>query len=180
MQAADSNTTPLELPIRNIELQDGRRIPLASICEDRPAALVFLRHLGCTFCREHAAQLGPHSEWNMYFVVLGDKAEAIRFRDELHLPQNLICEPVGDLFREFGLQETSIAKVFTPHVFIRGAQATMRGVHQGARGRLPLMLGGSFVVAAGGRIVWSHPARDVADNASPAEIEKALAEAAAG
>jgi peroxiredoxin len=166
-----------ELPIRNVELHDGRRIALQSVCESKPAALVFLRHLGCVFCREHVADLRASSDLNLYLVVLADCAEASRFREEEHLDFNLICEPDGDLFREFGLQEISLVKLITPHVLMRAAQAARRGIHQGPQGRLHLMLGGSFVVAVGGRIVWSHRAVDVADNASPQDIERALAAA---
>jgi peroxiredoxin len=41
---------------------DGREIRLGSLWAARPAVVIFLRHYGCIFCREHVAQLSEHEE----------------------------------------------------------------------------------------------------------------------
>ena len=67
---------------------DGRPVRLGALWADAPAALVFLRHYGCVFCREHVAQLRDHeAEFRargarLAAIGLGDLAYARSFRDE--------------------------------------------------------------------------------------------------
>ena len=153
---------PLRVPIRNVLLHTGERVPLAGFYQERPLVLLFLRHLGCIFCKEQVAMVRDANDLNLAFVCLAQPGEASAFRESMNSPQPYFCEPEGDLYRDFGLGRGSFTQLVGPRMVMRGVQATLRGFSNSRPTADPRMLGGAFVVNTEGLVVWSHPAKDAA------------------
>lgn len=169
----------MRAPRIDVVMDDGRSVPLESLFTERPVALVFLRHFGCIFCREHAAWLAQHPELNVVFVAHGTPEESASFRAEIDSPHPFISDPRRVLFEAFGLRRAGLGQILNLHVLSRGAQAWKNGYRNGRPCSDPLQLGGSFVVDRKGEVTWGKPAADAADNAPPEAIAEALQAAGA-
>jgi len=102
----------------------------------RPVLLVFLRHVGCTFCREALADLSAHraqiekSGTQIVLVHMGreDTSESVLAKYKLtDVPR--IWDPKLSVYRAFGLEKGALAQLFGPKVWIRGFQAGLLGKH---------------------------------------------------
>lgn len=166
--------------VGDIQFADGTTRPLASLYAERPAALVFLRHLGCVFCRRLASQLRRHPSWNVCLVALADQPAAARFVEEMAIPFPMVCDPKARLYDHFGMLRATVGGLIGPRV----VKEAMAGMFQGfAVGKLagdPWRLGGAVVFAPDGSIAWSHRSRDAADNPQLADLARALGEAEPG
>ncbi len=168
----------MKVPLFDVVLSDGSTVPLRSLYEDRPLCLVFLRHLGCIFCREHVAELREAKDLNIAFVSMSAAPEVDRFRKEAGSPHPFISDSARALFEVFGLRRASLGQVFSPKVFGKGARAWSKGVRSSRPPTDPWQLGGTFVIDTDGEVVWERRSEDVADNATVEEIRLALAKAA--
>ncbi len=102
----------------------------------RPVLLVFLRHLGCTFCREALADLSARRQeieaggTQIVLVLMGreEKAEqALKSHGLADVPR--IWDPKLALYRAFGITKGSAGQLFGPKVWWRGVQAGIFGGH---------------------------------------------------
>lgn len=109
---------------------------LATIAASSSALLVFLRHAGCTFCREALADLSASrdeiasQDVRIVLVHMGDIAELellLAKHDMLDLDR--ICDPKQELYRAFGLKQGSAAQLFGPKVWWRGFRAGVLAGH---------------------------------------------------
>ena len=110
---------------------DQRGRSLDSLSRAEPVLLVFLRHLGCTFCREAATDVSVQREaieregvtpafvGMMDESTLGDFLEAYGLGD---LPR--FADPDRELYRAFGLRRGNPKQLFGPRVWKRGLAAT--------------------------------------------------------
>lgn len=105
--------------------QSGRSI--FELSGASPVLLVFLRHAGCSFCREALADLGrsrvaiERSGTRIVLVHMGDAValEALLPRFGLS-GVDRICDPQQELYLAFGLRRGSLGQLFGPKVFWRG------------------------------------------------------------
>lgn len=131
----------------------GSSTSLKDAQNDQPVLLVFLRHLGCTFCREQLDLLKQaendlrkqfilpvvvHMESDEDYQILANKKE-IAF----HHVQDSTCE----LYRFFGLRRASFKQVFGWKIWVKG----LRPFLQQKVGLLKknsdgFRLGGSFLI----------------------------------
>lgn len=155
----------------DVLLHTGETVPFADLHRE-PVALVFLRHLGCLFCREHVAQLSDHPELNIVFVAMAGPGEANAFREDHHSPHRFVCDPQRALHARFGVGLARFGQVLSPRVLVRTVGSLRYGMARPTGD--PLSLGATLVLNRAGEVVWSRHARDIADNASPAEIAQAL------
>lgn len=102
---------------------------------ESPVLLVFLRHLGCTFCRETLADVAERRESlaargiQPIFVHMSSDQEAEPILDKYGLADvPRISDPQRDLYRAFGLQRGKILQVLGPTVWLR---AFLAGVIEG-------------------------------------------------
>jgi hypothetical protein len=148
--------------------QDGR--PLAALSRKRPLLVVFLRHLGCTFCRETVADLarvrGELERLGVTPVLVhqGDDDKAATFLEAHHLDD---LPRVRDLerrtYRAFELRRGGLNALFGPRVWWRGFVAGVLGGHGlGTLDGDGFQLGGAFLVRDG-RIVQAFRHRSAAD-----------------
>jgi hypothetical protein len=104
---------------------------LAAISERQPVLLVFLRHFGCTFCREAIGDIGRRrrqiEEAGTRIVLVHmapDRAVAERFFKRYKLfPIDHISDPGKELYRAFGLDRGSPTQLFGLKNWIRGFQS---------------------------------------------------------
>ncbi len=162
-------------PDFDVVLSTGETVPLRSLFERDKVALVFLRHLGCVFCREHVAQLRRYPELNIAFVTLGTVEQTEAFRIAMKSPHRFICDPEKRLHQAFNLNKGGLAQMISPRVVARAIGATLSGHFQSATTvGDPMQMPGVFVIAPSGEVTWEHRSRDAADNPSPQEIERHL------
>ncbi len=107
---------------------------LAELSGDRPLMLVFLRHFGCTFCREALADLSrTRTEiedlgFNIALVHMSHLEEADEMLRRFGLNNiQQFSDANCEIYRTFGLDRGSIMQLFGFTVWRRGAAATMRG-----------------------------------------------------
>ncbi len=147
---------------------DGRS--LAEISESGPALVVFLRHAGCTFCRETLADLQRQraavfaSGVTPVLVHMGTDAQASGFFAKYNLADvPRISDPDRQLYRAFQLRRGKLAELFGPRVWIRGFVAGVMNRHGvGAMVGDGFQMPGAFIVHRG-RIVRAFRHRDASD-----------------
>lgn len=108
--------------------QHGRS--LGALSHEQPVLLVFLRHLGCTFCREAATDVSEQRraierEGVMPgFVGMMDEPDLGAFL-ELYGLEDLprFADPARNLYRAFGLGRGKARQLFGPRVWRRGLAA---------------------------------------------------------
>ena len=109
---------------------------LAAIAVSSSALLVFLRHAGCTFCREALADISKSRRQiesrgvRIVLVHMGDIRELEQLLSN-HALEDLdrICDPQQELYRAFGLKRGSLAQLFGPKVWWRGFRAGVLAGH---------------------------------------------------
>ncbi|MCA9059733.1 MAG: redoxin domain-containing protein [Planctomycetaceae bacterium] len=115
-------------PLR--ELRTSAGLLLDELTTERPFLVVFLRHAGCTFCREALADIAAQRtaiEATGCGIVLvhpgvDDRAEPLFHRYGLSdLPR--ISDPACRLYRQFGLNLGRLTELLAPRVWWRGLVA---------------------------------------------------------
>lgn len=161
-----------------ISAADKSAYPLSRLWSNGPAILVFLRHAGCAFCREHVAQLREdrarfeaHAA-TIGLITLGQPGDTAAFCRERDLPDSFVC--LSDLERSayaaYGLSRGSATELLSPRVVARGFQAILHGHLVGMPKGDPFQMPGIFIVDRDGDIRYAHRHRDAADNPPNAEL----------
>jgi peroxiredoxin len=95
-----------------------------------PVLLVFLRHAGCTFCREALADLAAMREeieksgTRLVLVHMGTEEHARGFFAKYGLSEvPRVSDRGRALYRAFGLRRGGLADLFGPKVLVRGFEA---------------------------------------------------------
>jgi peroxiredoxin len=98
---------------------DAFGVSLAELSRRSPVLVVFLRHFGCTYCREAAADVAANREvieadgTRVVFVHLETPEEADRFFARYGLDTvSRIADPDANLYRAFGLTRGSPGRLF--------------------------------------------------------------------
>jgi hypothetical protein len=165
----------VRITTQDVLLSSGQTIPLRDLFKDRPLALIFLRHLGCPYCRRQVAQLKRRPGLNVAFVTMATPEDAEEFRLKYHSAHPVLCDPQRRLYEGFGLRRAQWGDVIGPKVTLQGLSALRYGMSRPRQD--PMQLGGAFVLDREGEIVWSHRAANAADFVRPDRIADALAAA---
>lgn len=109
---------------------------LLELSHVRPVMLVFLRHFGCTFCREAlsdiAMQRGEIEQKGMQiiFVHMTDEDTAHKYFERFHLEGAIhISDPECRYYQAFGLVKGSFNQLFGLATWIRGFSAGVVAGH---------------------------------------------------
>lgn len=150
---------------------------LLALSQRSPVMVVFLRHFGCTFCREAVADLAERrreieaSGTRIVFVHMGTEQQAQEFFRKYgmeDLPR--ISDSDRSLYRAFGLPRGSLMELFGPKVWIRGFQAgVMKGHGVGALVGDGFQMPGVFLVFHG-EILRSFRHQSAADRPNYVEL----------
>lgn len=149
---------------------------LKSVAEERPALFVFLRHFGCTFCREAVSDLARtrsaiDEHATLVVVHLGSPSEGAAFLGSHGLGDvHHVSDPKARVYEAFGLERGSLRQLFGPAVMKRGIEAGLFGGHgigllAGDGTRMP----GVFLVHRG-EILRAFVHRDAGERPSYADL----------
>jgi peroxiredoxin len=173
--------------IADLSLPDdsGESVRIGDLWSERPVALVFLRHFGCIFCREHAAELNGQigqietAGGGVAAIGLGRPEHAAQFRELTGISFPLLVSPDTSLHEAMGLGRGSWWRVVGPQNYLRAAQAARKGHRTKATGADMTQLGGTFVIDTDGGLLLAHRAGRSADNASVEDVLSAFGRARA-
>ncbi|MFN7731881.1 MAG: SelL-related redox protein [Pirellula sp.] len=172
------NSRPQIDPNSEWTLGQANRLPLTNahqsideLSRGRDVLLVFLRHAGCTFCRETLDELQRHrADWTargMHPIVvhMGTPEEGDTMMAKFSLSDvPTISDPECKLFRAYQLPRGTWSQLLGPHIWWQGFKtAILRGYGLGKLAGDGFQLSGAFLVRDG-KIVRAHPSRDAADS----------------
>jgi hypothetical protein len=164
---ADSVRPNFDELLRRVRTNQGRSLLEHSQAGD--LLTVFLRHAGCTFCRETLAdlrRLRPRLDAQRVtpcLIHMGDDAAAAAFFAAYGMDDvPRISDPERTLYRAIGLQRGTLAQLIGPYVWWRGIQALLGGHGVGAPRGDGLQLPGAFVLRDG-RIAAAYRHRTAGD-----------------
>ncbi len=109
---------------------------LYDLSMERPIMLVFLRHFGCTFCREALADISEKREVlesmgaKLVFAHMAEAEIAERYFTRYNIPNAIhISDPECKFYKAFGLMKGSFTQLFGLQTWIRGFQAGLMDGH---------------------------------------------------
>lgn len=148
----------IETAINAMTTHKGNR--LAEISQKQPVLLVFLRHLGCVFCREAMDDISKAREeiiqrnTRVIFVHMGTEEEALPLFERFNLQD---AERVSDIeqkyYQAFGLVRARTGQLASFKVFLRSFQAGVgKGLGAGKVIGDGFQMPGVFVVHKGQKV----------------------------
>ena len=169
-------------PDAPITTSDGTQTTLSAVWQEHngPTVLVFLRHFGCIFCREHAAQLAEvkpafdQQGVQIVFVGMGNPAEAREFQADRNLPFEILADPDRVAYRAFGLPEGRVSQLAGPSVVGASLRAMKNGAGVGKAIGNRRQLPGTYIVDQNGSLLFARPAAHAGDIADVETIMAAL------
>jgi peroxiredoxin len=142
---------------------------LLQLSRRSPVMLVFLRHAGCTFCREALADLGERRRQleargvRLALVHMSPPADFDTLLEKYGLGGVLhISDPEKQVYQAFGLGRGNLLQLFGPNLWARGFQAMLDGHGVGKLVGDGFQMPGLFVIDQG-EIVSSYIHRDAGD-----------------
>jgi hypothetical protein len=156
--------------------------PLRSQLAAEDTLLVFLRHFGCTFCRETVSELRACSEADpaypqVLFFFMGTPREGRAFMRRYWPTVRAIADPDKRFYGAFGIERGGLLQMFGPAVWRAKRRAQEAGHENGERVGDIWMMPGVFLVR-GERILWAHAARHAGDHPPFAQLRDVAAAAA--
>lgn len=127
---------PQSIPELLAQMKTNTGADLHSLTQDQPVMLVFLRHFGCTFCREALADIAEQrtaleeSGTQLVFVHMTDNEVAERYFNRYKLEGVLhISDPDCEYYTAFGLVKGNFTQLFGLQSWIRGFSAGVVSGH---------------------------------------------------
>jgi peroxiredoxin len=148
---------------------------------DHPLVVVFMRHFGCVFCREHLILLGR--AYDDIRVAGGEVVSIFQYRAESthnfcrsrHVPFQCLGDPARSSYRAVGLGRGRRKE----YLGLNSWKYRRRASRVGARSGLPrgdvAQRPGTFVVDPAGITAFAHYNRDSSDNPSVDDVIAAVA-----
>ncbi len=158
---------------------EGREVALGSLWRDRPAVTVWLRHYGCLFCREQAAEMRtvqPRIEQlgaRLVFVGNGGVRQARAFQAQHAADVTVLTDPELRSYRAIGAR-SGVFSTVGPGAWRAGLRALSRGARQTSVKGHPFQQGAVLVIAPGDRVVFSHISNTAGDHPPVASVVAAL------
>lgn len=116
--------------MENMQTSEGSNLWHSSF--EQPVLLVFLRHFGCTFCREALADIAKlkgkieQSGIKIIFVHMTDDKVAERYFQRYDLAGAVhISDPTCNYYAKFGLVKGNFTQLFGLQSWIRGFQSAV-------------------------------------------------------
>lgn len=160
---------------------DGISRRLSEYWRQSLTAFVFVRHLGCIFCREQVKDLRAHASQiaaagiQVVLVTPASTQRNAAFARDLDLPFPILADPERRAYAAFGFAEGTVGQLLSPRVAARSVEALLHGAVPGRRIGNSRQLPGAVIVDRDGRVRYRKVARDAADHLTTADL---LAEAA--
>lgn len=163
--------------LRLYKVQTGQT--LRELSETRPLLVVFLRHFGCTFCRETLTQVGRLRDQIesvgtrvvLVHMINDDPASEILARYKL-ADVYRISDPESTLYRAFGLGRGTFVQLFGPKVLWRALTVTIfKGITPGEVTGDPMRMPGLFLIFHG-QVIKSFRHQTIADEPNYLELAR--------
>jgi hypothetical protein len=176
--AARENTRPQIDPEGEWTLDQANRIALTNthqsiseLSRGRDVLVVFLRHAGCTFCRESLDELQKdRAVWTSHriqpvVVHMGTEAEGAAMMKRFSLDDvPTMSDPECKVFRAYQLPRGRLSQLLGLSIWIEGFKtAILKGYGVGKLKGDGFQLSGAFLVRDG-RVIRGNPSRDAADS----------------
>ncbi|MFK7882686.1 MAG: SelL-related redox protein [Phycisphaerales bacterium] len=128
----DDDVLPVDEAVAAARTECGES--LAELSNETPLLVVFLRHAGCTFCREALSDLGSQREKieeagkRVVLVHMGEPSSLDGLLGKYSLDGvKVVSDPTLGLYRSFELGRGSLGQLFGIQEFVRGIAASLRG-----------------------------------------------------
>ena len=146
---------------------------IGQLSAKKDVLLVFLRHAGCTFCRETLDELRKSRQtWEQrglqpVVVHMGSNEQGIKMMDQYQLEDcPVISDPDCRIFRSYQLPRGTWRQLFGLRIWIEGFKAAiLKGYGFGKLVGDGFQMSGAFLVRDG-LIVAAYPSKDAADGCS--------------
>lgn len=129
---------------------------LLQLSNDGPKLLLFLRHAGCTFCREALDDLRKvkpdldRKGIGVILVHLGDDDAMAAMMTKYGFGSTpRVADPTRSLYRAFDLQRGTLGQILSPKIWWRGFLAVLRGHGLGKIEGDVFQLPGAFLIHNG-------------------------------
>ena len=134
MDAVQQITQQQEKILKEMYTQEGETV--ANLSCDQPILMVFLRHFGCTFCREALADIAKRREeierqgTRIVFIHMSENKLAERYFHRYNLEGiDHVSDPDCKYYASFGLTKGTFTQIFGLQSWIRGFQAGIIDKH---------------------------------------------------
>lgn len=136
--------------------------------------LVFLRQLGCLFCRETVTDLracrAARPEYpKVLFFFQGGPSEGRALLRGVWPEAHAVADPEKRFYAAFGVGRGGLWQTLGPEVWRARSRALAKGARQGPRVGDVWMMPGAFLVRSEA-VVWSHAYRHAADHPDFARV----------
>ena len=130
---------------------------LLDLSDKNKVLLVFIRHFGCTFCRETVSEIAKlekvieGKKLTLVYVHMSDPSFGDEFFSKYYNhPIYHVADPTRTLYKSLGLKRGNLYQLFGPMTWIRGVWAgVFKGHGIGGFEGDTLQLGGVFVLSQG-------------------------------
>lgn len=145
---------------------------LAQYTDQQPVLLIFLRHSGCTFCKQTLSQLHTFINKNPLpmspVVVTMSSPEGNENLQQQYQLQSVpfISDPSRRLYQTFQLERGTLNQLFGLQVWLKGIQAALQGHGIGPLKGDGFQMAGTFVVYQQ-TILKAHRTNSAADSWIP-------------
>lgn len=158
-------------PEITVLLSDGRRLALRDLYAKDTLVLVFLRHYGCAFARDQIRRMSEAKCRNVVYVGMADPQYTEKFRKDLSIDANIICDPERELYRAFGLGSGTLGQLLGPRVVLNATALMLKGRVMRRPIGDPKQMPGVFIIDQTGSIRWASKAGHAAEMVSSADID---------
>jgi peroxiredoxin len=150
---------------------------LWDVQNQKPTLLVFLRHLGCTYCREAVADVAKNrgkitaNGTQIIFVHMSDPKKFADYITNAGLAEvGSITDPEKNLYHAFNLKRGNAIELFGPKALTRAVFNGSLFKHGlGAPSGDPLQMPGTFLIHKG-KVIKSFIHKSVADRPDYCEL----------
>lgn len=157
---------------------DGHVTDLAGLWADAPTGLgiIFVRHFGCPFCKQHLAQIAQRTtEFDSAGVSLvalgpGTPQEAAEIKTKMHLPFPVYGDYRSRVFSDYGLSEIEGKDVVTRQSIVGSAKAVLQGHLPSRSEGNPKQLHGEFLVDREGIVRYAVRPTTMSDLPDPSDM----------
>jgi len=159
----------------------GERVHLSDYWKKQPVVIVFLRHFGCTFCRQHIAMLRrDYAEFldaggEVLCIGMGGfkVGRGFEILMDTKFP-TLVTGETNLAYQDYGLGKGSFGQIFSARSFAKALKATFQGhVGTSVQGD-PYQMPGVFIADTSGTLQYVHYYDDIADTPENSDLINVL------
>ena len=155
----------------------GASVHLSDYWQKQPVVIVFLRHFGCTFCRQHVAMLRrdykQFQDAGAEILCVGMGIAQVGRGFEILMDTKFPTLVTGENnlpYQDYGLRKASMGQIFGLRSFVKALKATFQGyVGTSVQGD-PYQMPGVFIVDQSGILRYVHYYEDIADTPENSDL----------